>query len=188
MTDDALYWADFPSEAMSLMPSYESRVSWMRVSERFANNPFWGTDGIDPMDIRQGAIGDCWFIAAASALSEKPKRLEKLFLDRSGKISKNGIYGINIYTLGVPHTVIIDDYLPLQYLVQDSGAVYTTVFSQVGRDQSLWGAILEKAFAKVYGNYGHMFSGDPRDGIRSLVGAPSLLYTHTSFNVEFIWS
>ncbi len=140
------------------------------------------------MDVRQGAIGDCWFIAAASALSEKPKRLETLFLDRSGKMNKNGIYGINVYALGVPQTVIIDDYLPLQYLVQDTGAVYTTLFSQVGKDQSMWGAFLEKAFAKVYGNYGHMFAGDPRDGIRSLTGAPSLLYTHASFTLEFIWS
>ena len=26
--------------------------------------------------------------------------------------SRNGIYALNFYTLGVPHTVIIDDYMP----------------------------------------------------------------------------
>jgi hypothetical protein len=73
----------------------------------------WGTNGIDPMDVRQGAVGNCWFMAACSALAEKDKRLEQIFLNTSGYINPDGIYGINIYTLGVPHTVIVDDYMPL---------------------------------------------------------------------------
>ena len=66
------------------------------------------------MDIRQGVIGNCWFMAAASALAEKPGRLEKIFLNTSDRLNPYGIYGINFYSLGVPHTVIIDDFLPLQ--------------------------------------------------------------------------
>ena len=63
--------------------------------------------------MRQGAVGDCWFLVVASALAEKPKRLEKLFLNVNGQTNKNGIYAVNLYTLGVPHTVIVDDWLPL---------------------------------------------------------------------------
>ena len=66
------------------------------------------------MDIRQGAIGNCWFMAAASALAEKPKRLERIFLNTSDKLNMNGIYGVNLYSLGVKHTVLIDDFLPLE--------------------------------------------------------------------------
>ena len=111
--DDSLYWADMASEASGSMSLLEDRISWVRAIDRFPDNQFWGTDGITPMDIRQGAIGDCWFMAAASALAEKPNRLEKIFLNADGKMSKEAIYGINIYTLGVKHTVIVDDFLPL---------------------------------------------------------------------------
>ena len=37
--------------------------------------------------------------------------MESVFLN--DQVSANGIYGVNFYTLGVPHTVIVDDYLPL---------------------------------------------------------------------------
>ena len=80
-TEDALYWADYPSEANGFMTNYERRITWLRGYNQFYNHPFWGSDGITPLDVRQGAIGDCWFMAAASALAEKPKRLEKVFLD-----------------------------------------------------------------------------------------------------------
>ena len=63
--------------------------------------------------MRQGAVGDCWFMVAASALAEQPKRLEKIFLNVNGETNKNGIYAVNLFALGVPHTVIVDDYLPL---------------------------------------------------------------------------
>ena len=64
-----------------------------------------------PTDVRQGAIGNCWFMAAASAMAEKPKRLEQVFLNE--QTSKIGMYGVNLYTLGVKHTVIVDDFVPL---------------------------------------------------------------------------
>ena len=54
-------------------------------------------------------------MAAASALAEKPNRLEKIFLNvANNETNMNGLYAINLYTLGVPHTVIVDDYLPLK--------------------------------------------------------------------------
>lgn len=111
--NDALYWADMPTEKNGFMKDLEGRVTWMRGYDVFADYPFWGDDGITPLDVRQGAIGNCWFMAAASALAEKPKRLEKVFLDKSGKMRSDGLYGFNIFTLGVPHTVLVDDYLPL---------------------------------------------------------------------------
>jgi len=38
-------------------------------------------DGISADDIIQGDLGNCWFLAAASALAEWPGRLEKIFLN-----------------------------------------------------------------------------------------------------------
>ena len=57
-------------------------------------------------------------MAAASALAEKPKRLENIFLNNSEEMNKDGIYAVNLYSLGVKHTVIVDDYLPLENVQQ----------------------------------------------------------------------
>ena len=165
-------------------------MSWHRAADRFPDNPFWGTNGITPLDVRQGAVGDCWFMVAASALAEKPKRLEKIFLNVNGETNKNGIYGVNLYALGVPHTVIVDDFLPLQKLRQRDGSfAYETLFAHVTKDQSMWGVILEKAMAKLHGNYQHLVSGDPRESARALNGSPSLYHVHNkdAITAEFIW-
>ena len=186
--DDALYWQDFFSQNYGTMATLEPRITWHRLALEFPDNLLWGTNGINPMDVRQGAVGNCWFMAAASALAEKPRRLEKVFLnDSAGELSPHGIYGVNLYTLGVPHTVIVDDYIPLQQYL--NGGPYTTIFSLVAEDSALWGPILEKAFAKYHGNYENLAAGDPRAATRTLNGSPSMQYTHgaSSSTLEFIW-
>ena len=78
-------------------------------------------------------------MVAASALAEVPKRLEGIFLNVDSNeyagLNRTGFYAINLYTLGVRHTVIIDDYLPLQELTDASGdPEYETLFSHVAYD------------------------------------------------------
>jgi hypothetical protein len=72
------------SENYGQVSLVEDRITFHRISEKFANNHMWGTNGIDPLDVRQGAVGNCWFMAACSALAEKDERLEKVFLNTSG--------------------------------------------------------------------------------------------------------
>lgn len=114
-------------------------------------------------------------MAAASAIAEEPNRLEKVFLNLESTLDKKGIYGVNVYLLGVPHTVIVDDYLPLK---EDFGG-YKTHFAHIGHDTSLWGAILEKAFAKLHGNYQRIEGGDPRVAVRTLIGSPHDILMHS---------
>ena len=96
--------------------------------------------------------------------------MESVFLNK--EVSANGIYGVNFYTLGVPHTIIVDDYLPLNK--EDD----STLYAKVGADGAIWGPILEKAFAKLHGNYNHITSGDPSLAIRTIYGAPSKKVVH----------
>jgi len=35
---------------------------------------------IEPADIQQGALGDCYFLSALSVMAEKPDRIRQLFL------------------------------------------------------------------------------------------------------------
>lgn len=38
--------------------------------------------GIDPNDINQGDLGDCYYLSAVSALAEFPERVEKCFVTK----------------------------------------------------------------------------------------------------------
>ena len=130
-------------------------TEWKRAKTAFSDHTLFGTNGVTPQDMRQGVIDNSWFISAASALSEVPGRVEKIFLNPINELSKNGIYALQFYTLGIPHTVIVDDYLPLQ---KKKGGTYATVYAKPSADKAIFGPILEKAFAKYHGNYTHLIS------------------------------
>ena len=86
--------------------------------------------------------------------------------------------------------MIVDDYLPLQKLKQSDGSyAYQTLFAHLTDDQSMWNVILEKAMAKLHGNYQHLVSGDPRESTRSLNGSPSLYHQHEKepITADFLW-
>lgn len=107
----------------------------------------------------------------------------------------------------MPYTVFIDDFLPVYMAraervdfkdpldsngkpyvpnVEDrnhkgvyiGSKVKAPVFGRIARDGSLWGPILEKALAKVYGNYIHLEGGELFEST-ILTGFPSLKVQHS---------
>ena len=151
----------------------DEKISWVNsIDQRFneGSHSYLGSSGLNPTDISQGNIGNCWSIAGASSVAEKPERLKKVFLN--DEISNNGIYGFQFYVLGVPTTVVVDDQLPLS-------KKYFSVFAGVGVDGALWGPLYEKAFAKLHGTYEDLVGGDASYAINVLTGAPHKKYKHT---------
>ena len=144
-------------------------MEWTRAKKLNPDASLWGEQGIRPDDVRQGLLGNCWFLAAASSLAEKPQRMEKVFLNNSADLNDAGIYGVNLWALGVPHTVIIDDYVPH---FEWNGETMSP-FSKVSRDNGMWMQILEKAFAKFHGNYAHIDAGNPPRAVNYINGSPS---------------
>lgn len=126
-------------------------------------------------------------MAGASAVAEFPGRIEKLFLNNDNLQSETGIYGVNLYALGVPHTILIDDFLPLR-----SGR---TFLAHTGDDDSIWGPLLEKAFAKFHGNYQHIEAGNPSYSVRTMTGSPYLMlfnfngefYGQENIEIDYLW-
>jgi len=63
----------------------KSIESWKRAFDikKWSNNKepssLWGSKGILPAGIAQGGLGDCWWMAVASALAEHPERIKKIF-------------------------------------------------------------------------------------------------------------
>ena len=95
--------------------------------------------------------------------------MEKVFIN--SEANANGIYGVDFYTLGVPHTIIVDDILPLYNNTWDG--TLDTQLAAIPADGSLWGPILEKAFAKYHGNLLHIEGGVPAMATKTLYGAPA---------------
>ena len=99
-----------------------------------------------PQDVMQGGLGDCWMLASLTAVAEYPYAIKHMF-----PIQKNnkGFYIVNLYTLGVPHSIIIDDYIPTHF--GQSGM--EPMFAKGSADKSMWPILMEKAFAKAFGSY-----------------------------------
>jgi len=75
-----------------------------------SNGSLWGSKGVQPHDIIQGDVGDCYFLSASAALAEHPKRIEKLFLTKS--LNREGIVAVKIFIKGRPEIVTIDTAVP----------------------------------------------------------------------------
>ena len=108
-------------------------------------------------------------MSVASGLAEVPGRVEEMFLNPDSELNEAGIYAVNLYALGVPHTVIVDDYLPLKHYTKwDGTKEHYSSFGRVSEDGAMWIHILEKAFAKFHGNYKHIVGGNAMHSTRTL--------------------
>eukprot|EP00316_Scyphosphaera_apsteinii_P011866 CAMPEP_0119328104 /NCGR_PEP_ID=MMETSP1333-20130426/72463_1 /TAXON_ID=418940 /ORGANISM="Scyphosphaera apsteinii, Strain RCC1455" /LENGTH=439 /DNA_ID=CAMNT_0007336867 /DNA_START=173 /DNA_END=1494 /DNA_ORIENTATION=+ len=108
-------------------------------------------DGITPQDVAQGALGDCWLLAAAVCLAEFPDALRNLFVTREANDS--GSYSVRLWDDRGNgwQTVTISDEFPCD----EHGK---PLFAQTASHE-LWVLVLEKAFAKFCHGYHHLDGG-----------------------------
>ena len=88
-------------------------VAWYRTSEIFKDGKIDVFEGkIEPGDILQGALGDCWFLCAIACLAEFPTLVEDLFPADSKKFNPSGKYNVRLCEAGSWETITIDDFIP----------------------------------------------------------------------------
>jgi hypothetical protein len=118
-------------------------------------------------------------MATASALAEYPGLIEnELFGGDIQNNASNGFYDVNMYHLGVPITIRVDDQVPMKYNVFDPTQLNGPVFASI-ISNGLWMPVLEKAMAKLFGNYSSLVSGDQKDATMALLGKPGLRTVHS---------
>jgi hypothetical protein len=133
----------------------------------FASNPLFSVAGPSETDVKQGSLGDCYYVAslAATAASD-PNRIRQSICDLG-----NGSYAIEFTNgNGVPTYVRVDADLP----TTASGAL--TYGAGLGAQGSTWVALMEKAFAIVRtgaDTYASIASGMPGEALADL-GATQL--------------
>ena len=60
-------------------------------------------------------------------------------------------------------------------------------FSKSRGGQELWVQLLEKAWAKVNGNYENTITGLPSEALKALTGAPVEFYSHDFYTDLEMW-
>jgi len=188
-----LFWACFKKacgyfEWADHNAPHSSRVKalvWRRLSPPLYQ--IVNSKGYLAGDIRQGSVGDCWFLSALSVLAER-RDLIKQIVDSRFDVHNNGAHVINLCIDGVWQAVVVDSFLPQKIDARGIDG-FQLAFSRAA-DQQLWVALVEKAYAKVHGSYEAISGGYIEEAMFDLTGYPteSIAFDSRDFDSDTFWA
>ncbi|XP_054899850.1 calpain-5-like [Poeciliopsis prolifica] len=156
-TNSSIYYNE-PPEGVEV-------VEWKRPAE-ICENPQLFVEGISSHDLNQGTEGNCWMVAACACLALRKDLWEKVIPDwKEQEWGSNyaGIFHFRFWIFGEWIDVVIDDRLP----TSDGQLIYC----QSKQNNEFWSALLEKAYAKLFGCYESLNGGNTGDAVVDFSGA-----------------
>ncbi|NWZ03250.1 CAN14 protein, partial [Loxia curvirostra] len=162
-TDDT-----FPAHTSSigtgaLLKKLPRNLQWKRPHALHKSPVFYAAHR-KQLDLCQGLVENCWFLAALEALTFHQDILAAVVpQNQSFERKYAGIFHFRFWHFGEWVDVVVDDLLP----VNEAGellfvsSVYKNVF---------WGALLEKAYAKLYGSYEDLQIGQVSEALVDFTG------------------
>ncbi|PKU35880.1 hypothetical protein llap_13818 [Limosa lapponica baueri] len=166
-TDD-----NFPAHISSigtgaLLKKLPQNLQWKRPHALHRRPVFYAADR-KQLDLCQGLVENCWFLAALEALTFHQDILAAVVpQNQSFERKYAGIFHFRFWQFGEWVDVVVDDRLP----VNEAGelvfvsSVYKNVF---------WGALLEKAYAKLYGSYEDLQIGQVSEALVDFTGGVNI--------------
>lgn len=123
-----------------------NEIEWRRPGE-ISSDPKMFVNDNSRFDINQGEIGDCWFLAALANLAENKECFDRVVPSRQSfnRREYTGMFRFRFYRFGEWVEVVVDDRLPTR-----NGKL---IYLKSRESNEFWSALLEKAYAKLYGSY-----------------------------------
>uniref|UniRef100_A0A8C5PFA4 Calpain 14 n=1 Tax=Leptobrachium leishanense TaxID=445787 RepID=A0A8C5PFA4_9ANUR len=163
---------DFPAELCSigcgnLLRKLPPTVQWKRPHE-LVKNPQFFTENVSRFDLHQGLTENCWFLAALASLTLNKDILRNV-VPQNQSFQRNfaGIFHFKFWRFGEWVDVVVDDRLP----VDEHGKL---LFVSCVKKNLFWGALLEKAYAKLCGSYEDMQIGQVSEALVDFTGGVNL--------------
>ncbi|KAJ4391702.1 hypothetical protein N0V93_005322 [Gnomoniopsis smithogilvyi] len=177
-----------------------------RVHEIFEKPTFM--ESVLPGDIKQGNLGNCWFVASLTGLANVPDGLKRICVEYD-----TSIYGFVFYRDGEWIYSIIDDKLFLKSPCWDSPSMQRNLLQQIDREdvervyretyqtgsQALffaqnkdqnetWVPLIEKAYAKAHGDFASLAGGWIGEALEDLSGGVTTeLLASDIFDTDAFW-
>ncbi|XP_037704680.1 calpain-10 [Choloepus didactylus] len=163
--------AAFPASESSLFCSFSTPlaqfredITWRRPQEICAQ-PRLFADSPQEGQVKQGLLGDCWFLCACAALHKVRHLLHQVIPPEQPSWPDPmycGRFTCRIWQFGHWVEVTVDDRLPCL-----AGRL---CFSRCQREDVFWLPLLEKVYAKVHGSYERLWAGQVADALVDLTG------------------
>ncbi|XP_058123077.1 calpain-A-like [Anopheles ziemanni] len=178
---------DFPANSFSLYRRMDKSggkvIEWKRPKE-IMDNPKFFVDGFSRFDVRQGYLGDCWFLASCASLANVPELFVKVVPKENVEFDADnyeGKYHFRFWRYGEWVTIVVDDRLPVD---GDDELKY----GQTSTEYEFWFPLLEKAYAKLHGSYEALGGGFGEDGMVDLTGGLKKCYILEEINPKELFT
>ncbi|XP_017930545.1 calpain-10 isoform X2 [Manacus vitellinus] len=146
------------------LAQFRGEISWLRPKD-ICSSPRLFSNNVQDVQVKQGILGDCWFLCACVALQKSKYLLNKVIPPGQPSWtdeSYQGCFTCRVWQFGHWVEVTIDDRLPCL-----GGKL---CFSQCQTEDLFWLPLLEKAYAKVHGSYEQLWAGQVADALVDLTG------------------
>jgi hypothetical protein len=180
----------FKPENKSLFLNREcSEIVWKRPKDVFPDAKFV-VDGFNRNDFDQGFVDNSWFIACCVGIMQSDKTLSRVIpVDQSFSDDLyNGLFHFRFYYYGEWVDVVIDDFLP--FWPSSNELVFC---KNKEKKYVFWTALLEKAYAKLYGSFERLDGLQISDAFCDMTGGLCEIYNSYRYNnmysldLEKIW-
>lgn len=136
-------------------------------------------------DVRQGIVGDCWFISPLACLTEfhGGRYIRDLFPGQT-QLCREGVYLVRLNLGGRWREIIVDERVPC---VGGDGVHAThPAYCHTVRRQ-IFASMIEKALAKCCGQYEALHGGLAHEALTTLTGWPCFVIHVNKTEVEDMW-
>mmetsp|Transcript_43064 Transcript_43064/g.131142 ORF Transcript_43064/g.131142 Transcript_43064/m.131142 type:complete len:516 (-) Transcript_43064:151-1698(-) len=127
-------------------------------------------ESMETDDIRQGSVGDCYFLAALSAVVQHHPDLADDLIDET--YEEYGIYGVSFWNGGKWRMTWVDSYFPCYRpsANKSRGGKHRLIFAGATDRKEIWPLVVEKAYAKMAGSYEAISGGHIAEALGTLTG------------------